>query len=158
MGDEGQIVFPEVVREVINTIPESWGWGPPETVFGWPEGADIEGHPIQTDLYGPPTLRRGRKFFVQPDLHPSWAAVLRRDSGYWLRMAWRPDELPYLGLWVDEGALNHETVATPEPTTGWYDDLSLAFAKGEVLTAPAYAKREWELTVRAGCGNPSPDD
>jgi hypothetical protein len=73
-------------------------------------------------------------------------------------MAWDPEQLPYLGLWIDEGALNHETVATPEPTTGWYDDLALAFGKGKVALAPPLGKCEWELTVQAGCGDPSPED
>ena len=36
-GLDGEIVFPPEVTEVINTIPESWGWGPPETHFDWPE-------------------------------------------------------------------------------------------------------------------------
>ena len=156
-GPDGQVVFPAEVTEVINTIPESWGWGPPETRFGWPAAMAIDGSPVRADLVGPPTLKRARKFFVLPEMRPSWAAVLRRDSGQWVRFEWDAARVPYLGLWVDEGALNHDSVAAPEPMTAWYDDLALAYQKGEVVTVPAGETHTWTLTVRLGSdGQPLP--
>jgi hypothetical protein len=156
-GHDGEVIFPAEVTEVINTIPESWGWGPPETRFDWPEGATVDGQRVRLDKVGPPELRRGRKFFALPEVRPSWAAVLRRESGHWLRFEWNPAEVPYLGLWVDEGALNHESVAAPEPTTGWYDDLALAWQKGEVTVVPAGGVHQWTLTVHMGAdGIPTP--
>ena len=35
-GPDAEIIFPPQVTEVCNTIPESWGWGAPETRFAWP--------------------------------------------------------------------------------------------------------------------------
>ncbi len=158
-GLDGEIVFPPEVTEVINTIPESWGWGPPETHFDWPEATAMDGRRVRLDQVGPPALRKGRKLFTMPAVRPSWAAVLRRQSGHWLRFEWNPAEIPYLGLWVDEGALNHESVAAPEPTTGWYDDLALAWEKREVTIVPAGATQQWMLTVKLGIdGNPVPSD
>jgi hypothetical protein len=156
-GPDGQVVFPAEVTEVINTIPESWGWGPPETRFGWPAAMAIDGSPVRADLVGPPALKRARKFFVLPEMRPSWAAVLRRDSGQWVRFEWDAARVPYLGLWVDEGALNHDSVAALEPMTAWYDDLALAYQKGEVVTLPAGETHTWTLTVRlGGDGQPLP--
>jgi galactose mutarotase-like enzyme len=158
-GLDGEIVFPAAVTEVINTIPESWGWGPPETHFDWPEATAVDGRRVRIDQVGAPSLHQGRKLFALPHVRPSWAAVLRRTSGHWLRFEWNPQEVPYLGLWVDEGALNHESVAAPEPTTGWYDNLAMAWDKREVTIVPAGATRQWTLTVRLGTdGNPVPDD
>ena len=130
LGWTARSSFRPGVTEVINTIPESWGWGPPETRFDWPERWPW-GRGVRLDKVGPPELRKGRKLFAMPRVRPSWAAVLRRESGHWLRFEWNPSEIPYLGLWVDEGALNHESVAAPEPTTGWYDDLALHGGKGK---------------------------
>ena len=79
-----------------------------------------------------------------------WAGLLQVASGRWLRMEWDPEQAPYLGLWVDEGALNHESVATPEPTTGWYDNLAIAWEKKEVMVVPAGASHEWSLSVHFG--------
>jgi galactose mutarotase-like enzyme len=157
-GPEGQLILPAEITEVVNTIPESWGWGKPETRLGWPTAHLTEGTWVRADLIGPPTLKRGRKLFVEPYLRPSWAAVLRRDSGRWVRFEWNPDEVPYLGLWVDEGAFNHDSVAALEPMTGWYDELALAIRKGQVKTVPAGEAHTWTLSVRLGCdGQPRPE-
>jgi hypothetical protein len=49
--------------------------------------------------------------------------VGRPGTGHWLRLQWEPDEIPYLGIWVDEGAVNSvATVALESPTastTAW---------------------------------------
>jgi len=156
-GDQGRVVFPAQVRQVINTIGAEWGWGPPETRFDWPEATGVDGKPVRLDLTGPPTLKRGRKLFALPEARPDWAAVLREESGEWLRFEWNPEELPYLGLWVDEGALNENTVAAPEPMTAWYDGLALAVGKGHVKTVPPGGFHTWTLTVRLGLdGRPQP--
>jgi hypothetical protein len=149
-GSDGRIVLPSNVTEVINTIPASWGWGEPETTFSWPEAASLDGTRVHLDKVGPPSLRRGRKFFALPDVHPGWAGVLRTSSGSWLRLDWDPARLPYFGLWVDEGALNHESVAAPEPTTGFYDDLAVAWKKQRVSILAAHATHEWDLLVQLG--------
>lgn len=156
-GPDSQLIFPPEVREVINTLPESWGWGPPETPFGWPAALAPDGTLMHIDEVGPPSLKRGRKFFVLPQVRPSWAAVLRRGSGQWARFEWDPEEIPYLGLWVDEGAFNYDSVAAPQPTTAWYDDLALAYRNGRAAVLPAGETRTWALVVRLGRdGQPRP--
>lgn len=149
-GLDGEIVFPPEVTAVINTIPASWGWGAPETQFDWPEATALDGRRVRIDRIGPPSLRQGRKLFALPHVRAPWAMVRRREAGHWLRFEWNPADIPYLGLWIDEGALNHESVVAPEPTTGWYDDLALAWGKGEVTVVPAGGVHEWTLGVRVG--------
>jgi galactose mutarotase-like enzyme len=149
-GSNGQLILPAEVTEVVNTIPESWGWGKPGTRWEWPPAQLADRPGVRADLIGPPTLKRGRKLFVLPHLHPSWAAVLQRDSGRWVRFEWNPDKVPYLGLWVDEGAFSHDSVAALEPMTGWHDDLALAARKGHVKTVPAGEMHTWTLIVRLG--------
>jgi galactose mutarotase-like enzyme len=152
-GESAEVVFPPQVRQVINTIPASWGWGDPETRFSWPSGTAVDGSPARLDRTSGPQLQRGRKFFVLPDVATGWAALHRSDRR-WLRFNWDSRAVPYLGLWVDEGALNHATVAAPEPTTGWYDSLEVAWNKGCVETVAAHGEREWELIVTLGEGDP----
>jgi len=149
-GPGCRVMLPPQVTEVVNTIPAEWGWGPPETRLTWPEAAMPDGRRERLDESGPATLHRGRKLFALPEARPSWAALRREDLGHWLCMEWNPAEVPYLGLWVDEGAVHCETVAAPEPGTGWYDSLALAWQKGRVCTVPAGGTRRWTLTVRLG--------
>jgi len=151
-GAGAEIHFPPEVTAVYNTLPASWGWGEVETRFDWPVAAGADGRPLRLDRVGPATLRRGRKLFAPPDTRPAWAAVVCQPAGDWLHLAWDAARIPYLGLWVDEGALNQAPVAAPEPTTGFYDSLAVAWAKQAVTVVEAGATRTWSLRVRLGAG------
>ncbi len=149
-GPDCRIVLPPELTEVVNTAGPDVGWGPREARYAWPEATAPDGRRARLDQVGPPALGRGRKFFAPPDARPSWAEVRRLESGHWLRLEWDPADVPYLGLWVDEGLVNSEAVVAPEPTTGWYDDLAVAWQKGEVTVVPARGVRRWTLVVRVG--------
>ena len=148
-----EIILPPEISELCNTLPADWGWGAPETRVGWPEARSASGHAVRIDRVGPPTLRRGRKFFALPDAHPQWARVVQRPSGDWLHLSWNPTAVPYFGLWVDEGALSSQSVAAPEPTTGFYDSLAVAWQKQEVTVVQPGATHEWLITLRVGVGD-----
>ena len=149
-GTDCRIVLPSELTEVVNTAGPDTGWGPREARFGWPEATAPDGRRVRLDEVGSPELGQGRKFFALPDTRPSWAEVRRIELGHWLRLEWDPAVVPYLGLWVDEGMVNSEAVVAPEPTTGWYDDLALAWRKGEVMVVPAGGVQRWTLVVRVG--------
>ena len=148
-GPDAEIIFPPEITEVCNTLPAAWGWGVPETRFGWPIAVDMLGNRAWLNRVGPATLRRGRKFFARPDARPGWAAV-RRATGDWLHLAWDAAQVPYLGFWVDEGALSRQSVVAPEPTTGFYDSLAVAWERQAVTVIAAGATRAWSIRVRLG--------
>lgn len=149
-GADCRIVLPPELTEVVNTAGPDVGWGPREARYAWPEAIAPDGRRVRLDEVGSPALRRGRKFFAPPDARPAWAEVRRAESGHSLRLAWDPVEVPYFGLWVDEGLVNSQAGVAPEPTTGWYDDLALAWDKGQVTIVPAGGVHTWTLAVRVG--------
>lgn len=151
-GQGATIVLPREVRRVCNTLPAAWGWGPPEETYDWPAAKDVRGNEERLDEVGPPSLKQARKFFALPEARPTWAAVVRKATGDWVRMAWSALTVPYFGIWVDEGALSDCSVATPEPTTGFYDSLALAWEKRQVCTIEAGATQSWTLKVQLGTG------
>jgi galactose mutarotase-like enzyme len=149
-GADCRIVLPSEVTEVVNTAGLDAGWGPREGRFGWPEAAAPDGRRVRLDEVGSASLGTCRKFFALPDARPAWAEVRRVEAGHWLRLEWDPQSVPYLGLWVDEGAVNSEAVVAPEPMTGWYDELALAWSKGKVAVLLARDVQRWTLVVRVG--------
>lgn len=149
-GADCRIVLPPELTQVVNTAGPDVGWGPREARYAWPEATAPDGRRARLDRVGPPALRQGRKFFAPPAARPSWAEVRRLESGHCLRLEWDPADVPYLGLWVDEGLVNSQAVVAPEPTTGWYDDLAVAWHKGEITVIPARSVRHWTLLVRVG--------
>lgn len=147
-GPDCQILLPPGITTVVNTLPAQWGWGAPESTFTWPDALAPDGRYARLDAVGPAALGRARKFFALPAARPAWVALDRPAAGCRLRLEWNPAEVPYFGLWVDEGAINPQAVVAPEPGTGWYDDLALAWQKQEVTVLAAGAVAEWTLTVR----------
>jgi galactose mutarotase-like enzyme len=147
-----EIVLPAQVTEVCNTIAESWGWGAMERRYTWPEALAVNGSVVRIDRIGPPSLHTARKFFVPPEVRVDWAGLLRRTSKHWLRFEWDARQIPYLGIWVDEGAINSAPVAAPEPMTGYYDSLAVAWHNQRVATIDPGALQNWTLVVRVGTG------
>jgi hypothetical protein len=77
----------------------------------------------------------------------------------WLRIEWNADEIPYVGIWVDEGALCHTSVVALEPTTGFYDNLETAWNKKEVAIIDSGDTKTWTITVHLGTADqPFPMD
>lgn len=152
-GEELEVLLPAQVQRVVNSLPPEWGWGLPGTEHGWPEATDLSGQPVRIDRVGPPTLHRARKFFVAPNAAIDGVTLIRRPSEARLRMAWAADELPYFGLWIDEGALSHASVVAPEPMTGYYDSLDVAWRNNRVSTIAPGLTQSWTLTIQLDGGS-----
>lgn len=137
-----EIVLPPHITEVINVLPLEWGeeWGPPGTWNAWPG---------QQNVVGSPDWRRGRKFYIPPEAPIDWA-VVRQPTGCWLRLEWDAAALAYCGVWIDEGCLNKVPDVAVEPTTGYYDDLSLAWRNRRIRTVEPGGSRTWQLAVHLG--------
>ena len=149
-GTAAQVALPPEVTEVYNVLTEEWGWGAFNATLPWPAAQLPDGAWLRLDAIGPPGLKRARKFYVLPDQAVGAATLVRRPAGDWLRMTWDAAQMPYLGLWVDEGALNAASVAAPEPATGFYDSLALAWQKRRVTVLQPGAEVTWWLTVQLG--------
>jgi galactose mutarotase-like enzyme len=133
-----RIILPAEVREVLDVTPgrtpEAVRWPSPDTesVLALPKGA-------------------GRKLYVLPDAHAGTAALLDAD-GAWLHMAWDPALVPYLGIWLDNGAYARHPVIALEPSTGYYDDLTLAVSNQRVPQIQPGRSLRWSVEVRLGTG------
>lgn len=149
-GQGAEIELPPQVSQVYNTIPEEWGWSEPETVYDWPEDLNPSGERVRLDQVGPANLHQARKFFILPTVRIGQVRLIRKGFRDWLKMTWSPDDIPYFGIWVDEGALSHASVVTPEPTTGFFDSLEIAWQKDQVTIAEPGKVCSWRMTVQLG--------
>jgi hypothetical protein len=151
-GDMAELRLPPAVTRVYNVVAESQGWGPPETLLDWPEAKRQDGNLVRIDRTGPPSLQRARKIFTLPEDKVSWFKLVRQPSQDWIAFDWDPGLVPYFGLWVDQGYLNSRTIVTPEPITGFYDSLVIAWEKGMINTLAPGESHQWSLMVRVGRG------
>lgn len=149
-GSNARIILPPDISKLLNVMPEEFGWGPPETLVEWHEAARDDGTIFQLDEVGPPERNQAKKFYVPPHTRAFWVTVLREPSEDWISLSWDPDEIPYLGIWIDEGYISDESVIAPEPATGFYDTLTLAVENGCHMVIEPGKSISWSLLVRFG--------
>jgi galactose mutarotase-like enzyme len=93
----------------------------------------------------------GRKLYIAPDTRVGSAALVDGD-GTWLQMAWDPAVVPYLGIWLDNRAYSRRPVIALEPTTGYYDNLALAYAMNRAPLIEPGRPLRWTVEVTLGTG------
>ncbi len=73
---------------------------------------------------------------------------MERDTGECLELLWLPEQLPYFGAWINEGAVMEEPVCALEPCNGFFDDLTTAYENNQLLRIGPGRTAEWQLDVR----------
>jgi galactose mutarotase-like enzyme len=138
-GRRTRIVLPAEVHQLLNVWP-----GIEPGYVRWPN-ADIEStRAIPSGA--------GRKLYALPDAKIGTAALIDTD-GSWLRLTWDPRLVPYLGIWLDNGAFAPQPVIALEPATGFYDDLALAVSNQRVPQVYPGRPLRWSLEVSLGSGD-----
>jgi len=94
----------------------------------------------------------GRKLYAAPDAQIGTVGLLDAD-GSWLRLTWDPALVPYLGIWLDNGAYARHPVIALEPATGFYDDLARAVSNHRVPQVHPEQPLRWSLEVSLGSGD-----
>jgi galactose mutarotase-like enzyme len=143
-----KIVLPDEVTQVVNVLPLEWGeqWGPAGTMNAWPVLLAQDGCAYHQDVVGAPSRKSGRKFYIPPEQHISRAGLVQ-PAGSSLWMEWDPVQLPYCGVWIDEGALNQVASVAIEPITGYYDSLSTAWKNQRLAKIEPGTAVSWQLSV-----------
>lgn len=142
-----RIVLPGVT-EVVNVIAHDPQWGAAGDRHPWPKAKGSDGRVWDLERVRPAESHACRKFYLPPEKPVSEAALVDLEKGCQLWMSWSSTELPYLGLWVDEGAYQTRPVAAPEPSDGYYDGLDRAIRNGRVSVLAPGEERRWKLEVR----------
>jgi len=151
--EETTIVLPPAIKEVYNVVTDGH-WGAAGQRYPWPVAIAQNGARYQLDCIGAATRHDCRKFYLPPESSVTWAALVDYRRGFGLRMTWDAAELPYLGIWVDEGAINCVSTVALEPTNGFYDSLSIAHGNGQVRVLAAGETQHWQIGVTLTQGEP----
>lgn len=131
----GLVELPDDVRRVLDVLGRP---SPKETVWDERLARHLDHAPQGT----------GRKLWLLPDQRPAWARVRDPDGGA-VTLRWDPRQVPYLGVWFDACAYSRESVVALEPSTGFFDDLSVAIGHGRVTTVSAAEPLSWAIEVAA---------
>jgi galactose mutarotase-like enzyme len=143
-----RIVLPGEATLVVNAVADDPVWGAAGATHPWPVATGRDGQTWQLDRVRPVDQHACRKFYLPPDRPIGWATLVQEERGCQLKMSWSPAELPYLGIWIDEGAYNRLPVAAPEPSNGYYDGLEKAIANQRVTVLAPGEESRWRLRVQ----------
>ncbi|WP_308635309.1 aldose epimerase family protein [Paenibacillus silvisoli] len=139
-----EMIFPEGVSEVL--CVDGGSRLHTGQVYPWPEGDGSLRYPI--NRIGPASAMDSRKFYVDGNLEHGRAGIMERDTGECLELLWLPEQLPYFGAWINEGAVMEEPVCALEPCNGFFDDLTTAYENNQLLRIGPGRTAEWQLDVR----------
>lgn len=142
-----RLVLPSDITQMINVIQDDPAWGASGNLHAWPQAIDRNGLSWRLDRVRSPDNLACRKFYVPPEQSVAWAALVHEDKKCALRLEWSPVELPYLGLWVDEGMFNSLPVAAFEPSNAYYDSLVWAISNRRAPTLEPDQVCHWQIRL-----------
>ena len=147
-----RIVLPPEVKQMVNVVDNDPNWGKAGSLRAWPEAVAANGVVQRLDRVGTVEKHACRKFYISPEQGIAWAALAQERLGCQLHLEWSLAEIPYLGVWVDEGSYNAAPVAALEPSSGYYDSLERAALNQKVTILEPGETRHWTLILRFGKG------
>lgn len=144
-----QVLLPKNVHEVVctNHSDPTYSIG---ACVPWPTVIGSTGETQSLDRIGSAGKRSFRKFFVPPDQAISTASILQYEKGIELSLKWTESVVPYLGIWIDEGAFADQSNVALEPMTGYFDALDTCYHNGHITLLQPGEVRGWNLRVRSG--------
>lgn len=146
VSPEIEIRLPPDIRRVANVL-DGEEWGRPGQRYDWPTAVNRQGKTVHLNRVAPPTAHNYRKMYNLPQEPVGWAALHEPDH---LRFDWDSAKVPYLGLWVDEGGISPKSAVALEPSTAYYDNLTLAWHLRHTPVLPPGEVARWYLVVTVG--------
>jgi len=141
-----RIILPQSVDRIINTAPGArmGGFG---QVYEWPKPQGGNSLKLDLDRVGSPALRRYAKFYALGKVAEGWCALRDEMSGETIGLSYPPLQVPYLGLWINEGGLAGQYNIALEPCTGALDNLATSVNWGQAALLAAKSEQEWFLNL-----------
>ena len=96
----------------------------------------------------PPRNATGyQKYYFQGAATEGWCELRYPTNGLAVRLTFPVQQVPYLGMWVNEGGWNGDYNVAPEPATGGMDRIDAARLWGMNSVLPARQSRDWWLRI-----------
>jgi hypothetical protein len=147
-----RIILPRSARHIMNTVPGPalGGYG---GRFDYPLAKTADGTEWDLSRMGANAGKLFFKYFFTDELKEGFAIIHDPDSLETLALIWPVDQVPYLGMWVNEGGWEGQFNVAPEPCTAPFDRWDVARQWGKLPVVPTLGKLEWELRLSVGLAN-----
>lgn len=140
-----KIILPET-EQVIN-VHNSTLLGGAGTKHSFPRTTAVNGSRCRIDQIKPKSANTTEKIYVDGRVRQGQAALTLNNNKLSYTLRFPKENVPYLGIWINQGGFKGEYNCALEPATGYYDSLEIAQKMNTLaLLAPGHAL-EWDLTI-----------
>ncbi len=150
-----RIVLPDSARNIMNTVPGE-ALGEYGTRLDFPIARTATGKKWDLSRVNPREGKYYFKYFFLDELREGFAVLHDPPARETVGLVWPVGQVPYLGMWVNEGAWGGMYHVAPEPCTAPFDRWDIARQWGKLPVIPAFGSLKWWLRITVGLSqNPS---
>lgn len=147
------IVLPESVDKIINAFGGSERLGDYGAYHSWPVTHTVSGDAYNMSNICPETSKACEKYYVHGKIKEGWCAIYNTNTGSYVSLTFPVEQVPYLGIWLNEGGYLEQYNIALEPCTGSFDAVDIASLRGQVGLIKAKSACEWFLNIKVGNSN-----
>jgi galactose mutarotase-like enzyme len=140
-----EIRIPPDMNAIINSVP-----GPRLQEYGktyaFPQ-AETEMGPSDLSRIPPKNTWGFQKYYFSGPVTEGWCVLYDPNTKLAVCLTFPPKQVPYLGMWVNEGGWNGHYNVAPQPATGTMDRIDTANACGMNSRLRAKECKTWFLTI-----------
>ncbi len=142
---------PRGMDRIVNAVP-----GPVLPDYGeelsFPLARPRKGGELRLDRVPKKNPTGWQKYWFLGPVTEGWCMLHDPRSTLTIGMAWPKEKVPYLGMWLNEGAWENQFNIAPEPATGAMDRIDMSKMWGMASTLAPHETREWHLAVSLASG------
>ena len=147
-----KFIVPRGMKRIINAVPGPvlGGYG---GAFDFPVARRNDGTTVRLDRVPARNDTGYQKYWFEQKVTEGWCILHAEDRHLSIGMSFPPEQVPWLGMWLNEGGFAGQYNIAPEPATAAMDriDLSKMWGMGSVL-APG-ERRAWHLAITVSEGS-----
>jgi galactose mutarotase-like enzyme len=151
VNENTELILPSHITELYNVL-DIEPWGSPGTVHAYPVTTTPDGTRWDLRRIRPTTQPTFRKFYVNPNERVAYVRLSQLDKNAQITMSWDARDLPYFGIWIDEGVYTKTPVLGLEPSNGFYDGLDIAYEKNRIAPVQGKSTVTWSLVLEVKAG------
>jgi len=141
-----RLILPQAARNILNTVPGP-GLGAYGEWYNFPNARTKDGRELDLTRIGPPEGKLYFKYAILDRLEEGFAIIHDPKTRETVGMVWPAEQVPFLGIWVNEGGWEDCYHVAPEPCTAPFDGWDIARKWGKLPTIPPFGCQQWEMRI-----------
>jgi hypothetical protein len=149
MTPGSRIILPESARNIMNTVPGP-ALGAYGNRFSFPHASTADGKTWDLSEIGSIERKAYFKYFFMDDFKEGFGILHDPKTRETVGFSWPVAQVPYLGMWVNEGGMSDIYHMAFEPCTAPFDRWDIARQWGKLPVIPPFGSHHWELRLTVG--------